>query len=117
MSRFVAEEPLRGRSDGRFLSAPLRNLLACCAFLILGCISDYFYVRCGQPTSEWFIWILFSALYLAILWANKNLFGPGVTGFAIWAARVFVSALLLPVYAYIILILFALFHFAIGGRL
>ena len=102
---------------GALSSTPLRNVVTCGTTLLVCCIFDWFYVRSGQPANEWAQWVFIAAFYFAILWANKNLFRRRAGTSAAWIGRALVSALLFPVYAYIIAMLFLWFHFAIGGRL
>ena len=89
----------------------IRNFVACCAALLVYCVVD------AKVPHGWAEWLLIPALYLAVLWANRNLFRSETGGWAAWAKRAFVSALLFPIYAFTIKMMHIWLAFAIWGRL
>ena len=112
-------QSVRGMRLGfKVSSTPVRNLLVCCAFLLILCLFRYLETWYGWAYKSWaFAWLLLSTFYVAVIWANRNLFRSETGGLADWLKRAIVSALITPVYGVIIIILAALFTVAIGGGL
>lgn len=99
-------------------STPVRNLLTCCAFLLILCLFRYLETWHGWAYKSFaFAWLFLSTFYVAVIWANRNLFRSETGGLADWVMRAIVSAVLLPFYFLIVVVLAALFNVAIGGGL
>jgi hypothetical protein len=104
----------------RISSTPVRNVLVCCAFLLVLCLLRYLDTWHGWNVALLLPFpalpgLFLSTFYLAIIWANRNLFRSEAGGFADWVMRAIVSAVLVPVYLPVVVVLAALFNVAIGG--
>jgi hypothetical protein len=108
-----------GGIAGRIVSKALvRNILVFPWAITTHCVLDYLYWGCHMSAIGQYDALLFYApLYFAIVWANWNLFGNKGSPFSKWLGRVFVSALLFPLYAFIIIIVGLCFHVAMGFRI
>jgi hypothetical protein len=100
----------------KIASTPLRNILVCGVFLLVLCLFRYMETWHGWAyTSMTFACVFLATFYLAVVWANRNLFRSKLGGVADWVIRGMVSAVILPFYIVLVAFLAALFSVAIGG--
>ncbi len=90
----------------RLLSAAVRNIMALFAALLGFRLLEF---HCVWSVIGRYVVLVFAALYVAILWANWNLFGSDSWSAERWAGCILVSVLLFPLYVFIVFVTALLF--------
>ena len=101
----------------RIVSTPVRNIVVCLGAIPIDGLLDYLYHNCHVSVIGQYNPLFWPVLYLAILWANWNLFGNETGCWLKWLGRILVSAMLLPIYAFIVIIAGLCVFAALGGRI
>jgi hypothetical protein len=100
---------------GRIVRSPIiRNFIVCVGAIPIVFALDYLEHHCGVTALDKFEALFWPVLYLSTFWANWHIVRKDRSPWLIWSVRIVLSALLLPLFAVIIIITVLYIDIALG---